>query len=80
MMVKHPDLHRGFVKLWHSVTAGGRCCRGPVRNALDAIKSLTWSWCSPFAIKTYDGRLMSYLEMPAKHWQHEVREALRHTL
>ena len=64
-------------RTWETRSSSNPRCAGPVANIFEAVKYLGWSWSAPTIFNAGDGRVLRCEQMPAKVWQHEVREGLR---
>eukprot|EP00973_Karenia_brevis_P064472 8956550-Karenia_brevis.AAC.1 len=53
---------------------------GVISRIFPIIRRWGWSWRSPWVFRTRNGREINMLQLDAKAWQHELREAQRQTL
>eukprot|EP00973_Karenia_brevis_P085922 11916917-Karenia_brevis.AAC.1 len=76
MLQRRQELLDVFVSMWPYICSRKRL-GGPIGKVRKSLEALGWSWNSPLQVTTCNGEVLQPLDMTPRHWQHEVREAIR---
>eukprot|EP00664_Eupelagonemidae_sp_cell27_P004645 gene4645-602_t len=79
MIGRRPELRQVLDKTWQLRQQLPDEADGPVRRIAEAVRDMNWRWTAPVEFQDHDGITQHCLQLPAKEWDHRVRDALRHS-